>query len=464
MSAVRQTAGQASLTAAEAREVGVEAYIFLYPLVLMELTRRQMTNLPVGTKPGFGPTGEFIHVREFPPADFRAVVRPNFDTLYSVAWLDLTGEPMVVSAPDTDGRYYLLPMLDMWTDAFAVPGQRTTGTQAADYMVVAAGWQGEAPDGVEVIQAPTPYVWVIGRTQTNGPSDYEAVHAVQDGFVITPLSRWGQGPEPVTPHTDPSVDMETDPLEQVNTMAAREYFGLAAELMKLHPPHLTDWSTIARMRRIGLRAGDSFAYDTLDDGVQQALESAPAEALNLMKATFPGLAKVVNGWQMNTDTIGVYGDFYLKRAIVSMMGLGANPVADAVYPINVADGDGQPLQGERDYVMHFEADEMPPVGAFWSVTMYDAEGYQVANEINRFAIGDRDDLAYGDDGSLDIYIQHKNPGPDREPNWLPAPVGPLGITMRLYAPAPEALDGRWNPPPIRAASSKSTNGHAPLGP
>ena len=305
-------------------------------------------------------------------------------------------------------------------------------------------------------------MWVIGRTQTNGPSDYDAVHAVQDGFVITPLSRRGQGPDPVTPRTDPSVDMETDPLEQVNTMPAREYFALAAELMKLHPPHLTDWSTIARMRRIGLRAGESFAYDTLDDGVQQALESAPAEALNLMKATFPGLAKVVNGWQMNTDTMGVYGDFYMKRAIVSMMGLGANPVADSIYPINVADGDGQPLQGECDYVMHFEADELPPVGAFWSVTMYDAEGYQVANEINRFAIGDRDDLVYGDDGSLDIYIQHENPGPDREPNWLPAPVGPLGVTMRLYAPATEALDGRWNPPPIRRANSTSTNGHTPI--
>jgi hypothetical protein len=461
MRAVRQTADPASLTAEETPEVGVEAYIFAYPLVLMELTRRQMTNLPVGRKPGFGPTGQFVHVREFPPAEFRAVVRPNFDTLYSVAWLDLTGEPMIVSAPDTDGRYYLLPMLDMWTDAFAVPGQRTTGTQAADYMVVAPGWQGEAPDGVEVIQAPTPHVWVIGRTQTNGPIDYEAVHAVQDGFVITPLSRWGQGPEPVEAHTDPSVDMKTDPLEQVNTMAARDFFGLAAELMKLHPPHVTDWSTVARMRRIGFDAGESFDWDALDDGVRQALESVPAQALSLMRATFPGMAKVVNGWQMNTDTMGVYGDFYMKRAIVAMMGLGANPVADAIYPINVADGDGEPLRGEHDYVMHFDADELPPVGAFWSVTMYDAEGYQVANELNRFAIGDRDDLAYGDDGSLDLYLQHESPGPDRASNWLPAPTGPLGVTMRLYAPAPEALDGRWNPPPITRTNSRADAG-API--
>jgi hypothetical protein len=209
------------------------------------------------------------------------------------------------------------------------------------------------------------------------------------------------------------------------------------------------WSTLARLERIGLRPGTRFEHDALDPAVRDALDTAPAEALSLMRTTLPHLARVTNGWQMNTDSIGVYGNFYLKRAIVAMAGLGANPPEDAVYPLCLADADGRPLEGEHDYVLHFERDELPPVDAFWSVTMYDAEGFQVANPLDRFAIGDRDDLTYNADGSLDLYLQHESPGPEREPNWLPAPRGPLGVTMRLYGPAQEALDGRWNPPAVR---------------
>jgi hypothetical protein len=393
--------------------------------------------------------GEFAHVREFPTADFKTVVRPNFDTLYSSAWLDLTREPMVVSVPDAHSRYYLLPILDMWTDVFAVPGKRTTGTQPGRYAVIPPAWRGELPAGVEAIQAPTAYAWIIGRTQTNGPADYDAVHQIQDGFSIEPLSRLNQGPVPAESHPDPAVDMQTPPLDQVNAMSARDYFALAAELMKLHRPHVTDWSMLARMRRIGVRPGETFDYSALDQSTRAALDSAPGEAVNLLRETLPRLAKVVNGWQMNTDSMGVYGNFYLKRAIVSMVGLGANQPDDAIYPLNVSDADGQPLNGDHDYVLHFDSHELPPVDAFWSVTMYDAQGFQTANSINRFAIGDRDDLAYNDDGSLDLYLQHDTPGPSLESNWLPAPHGPLGVTMRLYAPAPEAIDGRWNPPAIR---------------
>ena len=435
-----------NLSAEDAETIGVEAYVYLYPLVTMEITRRQATNLAAGERPAFGPMNQFSHIREFPPAEFKTVVRPNFDTLYSSGWLDLTGEPMIVSLPDTEDRYYLLPLYDMWTDAFAVPGKRTTGTLPADFAVVAPGWQGTLPDRVEVIHAPTPYVWIIGRTQTNGPADYDAVHAVQDGYTITPLSNWGRDPMPVQMATDPTVDMQTPPLDQVNGMSAAECFRLAAELLKLHPPHLTDWSTIARIAQVGIRAGESFDFDLLDSAIQTALEGVPAAALALLQATFPRLAKVVHGWQMNTHSIGVYGNFYLKRAIVAMVGLGTNQPDDAIYPLNVVDADRQPLSGNHDYIVHFDKGELPPVDAFWSVTMYDGEGFQAANPINRFAIGDRDDLSFNEDGSLDLYLQHDSPGEQHESNWLPAPRGPLGVTMRLYAPAPQALDGRWTPP------------------
>lgn len=444
---------QQTLSGQEAYEIGIAAYHYLYPLITMDVTRRVITNCAPDAKPGFGPANAFHHMRAFPTADFREVVRPNFDTLYSSAWLDLTQEPMIVSAPDTHDRYYLLPMLDMWTDVFAVPGKRTSGTGSAHFGVVPKGWSGTLPEGVQRIESPTSYVWMIGRTQTNGVSDYEAVHQVQDGYRITPLSQWGQTVQPVPAAIDPAVDMKTPPLSQINTMPAAKYFNYGAELMKLNPPHVTDWSMIARLHRIGIVPGQRFDFDQAAPTTQEALERAVVDGLKLMYDKLPTLARVVNGWQMNTDSMGVYGNFYLKRAIVAMIGLGANQPEDAVYPLNVADANGQPLDGAHQYVLHFNQDELPPVDAFWSVTMYDADGFQVANPLNRFAIGDRDALKYNADGSLDIYIQSTSPGADKESNWLPAPAqGALGITMRLYAPNAKVLDGRWVPPAIKPIS------------
>jgi hypothetical protein len=440
------------VTEQEAYELGVEAYHYLYPLITMDVTRRVTTNVPAGAKPGAGPANQFHHFQSFPSAEFREVVRPNFDTLYSSAWLDLTKEPMIVSAPDTAGRYYLLPMLDMWSDVFAVPGKRTSGTSARDFAVVPVGWSGSLPAGVQRIDAPTPHVWIVGRTQTNGPADYAAVHNVQAGYRITPLSRWGQSFEPPKPVIDPTVDMKTDPLTQVNTLPAAKYFSYGAELMKLHPPHLTDWSQLARLKRLGFESGKPFVFESAPAAVQSGLKRAAVDGLKQMKAKSTTLARVVNGWQMNTDTMGVYGNYYLKRAIVAMIGLGANQPEDAIYPLNLADARGEPMDAANRYVLHFKKEELPPVEAFWSITMYDAEGYQVANPLNRFAIGDRDALKYNPDGSLDIYIQSASPGGNRESNWLPSPAkGGVGITMRLYAPKPEALDGRWVPPPIQKA-------------
>jgi hypothetical protein len=433
----------------EAYEIGIEAYTYFYPLVLMDATRRQAVNVEAGKVIGRGPMNTFTNVRTFPPADFRDVVRPNFDTLYSIGWLDLTKEPQVVSAPDTQGRYYMLPMLDMWSDVFACPGKRTTGTAAARFAVVPPGWQGTLPKGLERIDAPTRYVWIIGRTQTNGSKDYDAVHRVQDGYKITPLSQLESAPQPVTATIDPTVDMKTAPMLQIDGMTADQYFAYAAELLKVHPPHITDQPIIARMRRIGLEVGKSLDLEKVQPTVKRALERAAPDALKAMRAKIPTLARVVNGWQMNTDTMGVYGTYYLKRAIVALVGLGANLPEDAVYPLNIGDADGKPLTGTNRYVLHFAKDEIPPAGAFWSVTLYDKDGFPTANDLKRNAIGDRDSLKPNPDGSLDLYIQHASPGAEKESNWLPAPAGYFNLTMRLYAPKGQVLDGRWAPPPVK---------------
>jgi len=213
--------GQSAISEQEAHAIAVDAYLYFYPLVTMDLTRRQLTNGGPVLSPVQAPMNNFANIGAYPAADMKAVVRPNFDTLYSSAWLDLTKEPVIISVPDTGGRYYLLPMLDMWTDVFASPGWRTTGTQAGNFLVASTGWTGSVPAGTTRIDAPTPYVWIIGRTKTDGPADYDAVHKVQAGLKITPLSEWGKTtPPPAAAAFDPSVDMKTPPKIQVGPAGA----------------------------------------------------------------------------------------------------------------------------------------------------------------------------------------------------------------------------------------------------
>jgi hypothetical protein len=434
-----------SVLSSDLHTLSHEAYVYLYPLVTMQISQRQTINLVEGSRPGFGPPNVFHHLRTFPPADFRAVVRPNFDTLYSNAWLDLTNGPLRLHVPDTQDRYYMLPMLDMWTDVFATVGKRTTGTGEGDFIIVGPDYSGDLPAGLPVITAPTPYAWIIGRTQTNGPSDYAAVHAMQDGYTLTPLGK------PVAHEVEPDLDTTTEALALVNDMSAMKFFAYAAEALKVIPPHATDFSLLARIAQLGIVPGQPFDASQFSQQEIGEIEAAATAAREAVTAGVRALGKMVNGWTVATDSIGVYGNYYFKRAVVAMGGLGANPPEDAIYPILSADADGEPLKGEQDYILHFDADQLPPVAAFWSVTMYDAEGFQAPNELNRFALGDRDPLTYNADGSLDLYIQHARPEEKRAPNWLPAPLGPLGITMRLYAPKAEALDGRWSPPPVHKA-------------
>ncbi len=436
--------------ATEAKQIAQEAFIYFYSIMSMEVTRRQCTNVEPNKKPGFGPANTFSHIRAYPDADFKTVVRPNFDTLYSSCWLDLTEEPVVMSVPDMGDRYYLMPILDMWTDVFAAPGWRTSGCRAGDFAIVPPHWKGTLPEKLVEIKAPTPHAWIIGRTKTDGPADYEAVHKLQDQFQITPLSQWGKNTATQSTFKfDASVDMKTPPLEIVNSMKADEYFKTAAKLMKTNAPHLSDWSTLARISKIGLQPGKDFDIAELSSELQAALQEGVNDGLKIVQQNIPTVGKLENGWLVNTDSIGVYGNSYLKRAIISMVGLGANQPDDAIYPMNVVDADGKPLNGSNNYVLHFGKDEMPPVDGFWSVTMYDKDGFQAANELNRFALSSWMDLKKNADGSLDLYLQNSNPGADKESNWLPAPKTELGVTMRLYAPQLSALNGNWKPPAIK---------------
>jgi hypothetical protein len=230
-------------------------------------------------------------------------------------------------------------------------------------------------------------------------------------------------------------------------MPADKYFAYAAELMKVNPPHITDQPIIAQMKRyLGIEVGKSFDIDEVDPAVRKALEGVARGAQELMRWKVPTLARVVNGWSMNTDTMGVYGDYYLKRAIVAQVGLGANLPEDAIYPLNLGDESGKPLDGANKHTIHSDKGATPPASAFWSITLYDPEGFQVANKLGRFAVSNWMPFSYNPDGSLDLYFQNESPGADKEANWLPAPKGTFNLTMRLYAPKSEALTGKWSPP------------------
>ncbi|MFG1820683.1 DUF1254 domain-containing protein [Kribbella sp. NPDC049174] len=427
--------------------IGIEGYTYLYPLVLMDLTRLQVTNTEkVSYAPLRVPPDTFLNVPAFPPADFRVVVRPNFDTLYSTAFLDLREEPRIVSVPPAEGNYYLLPFYDMFGEVFACPGTRTTGDEAGNFAIVGPGWSGDLPAGVRRYDAPTSWVWIIGRTEAS-VATYDKVHAFQSQLKITPLSAWGSEPLEVVGTVDPSVDNTTEPLRQVFAMDATTFFRYASELLQQHAPHIQDYPVLDRLARIGFNVGDTFDLNQADPVVQGALAKAVPAAQQKITDRQKRLGRTVNGWEMTTENVGNYGTDYLQRACVELIGLGANLPDDAIYPLAYVDVEGQPFTGEQRYAWHLAKQELPPVNAFWSLTLYDAEGFQVANDLNRFAIGDRDDLLFNDDGSLDIHIQHNRPDSGTS-NWLPAPEGGFNLCARLYYPKPEVLDGTWTPPPV----------------
>ena len=431
---------------------GVEAVVYGYPLVIMDVTKDKTTNFTAPIAFG-GPVNQFANVRAFPDASFKDVVRANVDTLYSSAFLDLGPEPIVMSVPDTDGRYYLMPMMDAWTNVFASPGKRTTGTKAGNFAITGPGWKGTLPAGVTQVKAPTNMVWIIGRTQTNGPDDYAAVHKIQDDFKLVPLSKFGKPYTPPSGKVDPSIDMKTPPVVQVARMTSEQFFDRFAMLLKDNPPPASEAPVLAKLAKIGIVPGQKFDPSELDPAVAKGLSQALPTALAKLNEAAPKTGAPVNGWRVPPMILGQYGSEYGVRAAVALFGLGANLPEDAVYPSVYVDADGKPLDAAHKYVIRFAKDQAPPVHAFWSVTMYDPHSFFVPNSINRYAISSWMPLAKNADGSIDLYVQATSPGKDKESNWLPAPQsGAFNMTMRMYWPtekAPSIIDGSWKPPVVR---------------
>jgi hypothetical protein len=415
------------------------AYIYAYPLVLMEATRSGQ------------PINQFTHVGQFPRPDTRKVIRPNADTLYSIAWIDLSKEPVLIYVPDSGGRFYLLQFMDAWTETFADPGKRTTGTKAAWFAFAGPGWKGRLPDNVTRYDAPTNLVWLLGRTQTNGTADYGEVRKFQQGMRIMPLSAYPDGTQKLGSALGFGKAGDVTPPEQVKAMTPVDFFTAFAQAMKANPPHSADTTIVADLARIGIIPGKDFSPSQLTPEQLQAINAGGRAGSANVESFGTHSDQVKPGWNTFIRNVGRYGTDYMSRAITARLALGANPPEDAIYMSTFADSSGQPLNGSMRYRMHFSNGQLPPIQAFWSLTAYDKDGYFIANPLDRYAIGDRDPLQFNPDGSLDLYIQSQNPGPDHQKNWLPSGDGPFNLIIRLYWPREAILDGSWQPASVERA-------------
>ncbi|WP_375789796.1 DUF1254 domain-containing protein [Bradyrhizobium sp. Pha-3] len=430
--------------------LATDAYVYGYPLVTMEMTRRVVTNTAsaVGMH---APMGQIIKLREYPNASFRVVTAPNADTLYTTSFFDVGKEPWVLSIPDMKGRYFLMPMLDGWTDVFQVPGKRTTGTGAQTYAISGPGWKGSLPAGVKELKSPTSMVWLLGRIYCTGtPEDYAEVHKLQDEFKLVPLSSYGKPYTPPAGTVDPSIDMKTAVRDQVNRMDAVAYFKMLCELMKTNPPPAADAGQIAKFAKIGIVPGQDFDASKLKADFLKRVPEVAVDRIMLQFKVSKDI-KDENGWAYTTKG-GVYGTEYLFRALCCAIGLGMNRPQDAIYPVSQKDAEGQAYSGTNKYVMKFAKGQLPPAEGFWSLTMYDKDYFFVENPINRYSISARQQLKANPDGSIDLYLQKDSPGKDKESNWLPAPAGDFILMLRMYWPqekTPSIINGSWTIPPVK---------------
>ncbi|MFL5288020.1 MAG: DUF1254 domain-containing protein [Rhodopila sp.] len=443
----------------EAQQIAVDACVYGYSLMTTEVTRVQMSN--VDKAEGLhAPTGQFINVKRYPPANFRAVSAPNADTLYSLAWLDLA-EPQVFSHPDMGERFYLFEMTDLWMTDFASPGTRTAGGKAATYLLTGPGWNGSVPDGMQHIEAATRYIVILGCTYADGSENgYEVVNALQAQYRIVPLSAYGKTFTYRAPPVDPNpgFSMTAKPQVVLLDMPVASYFDMMATLMGGGaPPAPDDAPMLTRMAKIGLVPGQKFDLTRLDPQTQADLKDVPAIALRQIEASRNAMGGgIVNGWVVTKD-LGVYGTNYTKRAVVAAFGWPANLQEDAVYPYTDVDSASQTLSGAHKYQLTFGKGELPPVNGFWSITMYEIDKgwWFVPNPLNRFTASMRNQPLTNPDGSMTLLFQNESPGKDREANWLPAPKGDFILMLRMYWPKaenPSILNGTWKPPPVERIS------------
>jgi hypothetical protein len=489
-----------SLHTEGAVRAAVDAYIYGYPLITFDMARKQQTNVE---KPDeqHAPMNQMINMRTYLPIDNHCCAAPNADTLYTLAWLNVYDEPLIISIPEISNRYYIVPFLDGFSEVIKVISSINDGAKAQTLAITGPGWSGTLPEGVTEVKSSTAIVWLLGRIYSTGTAeDYKAVNDIQDQFEIVPLSAYGKPYTPPSGKVDPDFDMKTAARALVNSMDIYSYFDYLARLLKTNPPKPEDAEMVEKLVKIGLVPGEDFDPSTLraldnetvesisavaegELGTKPAVHARPhfsqgvgviaeqdfdismlgsldktliklAPKIGLLKMAIKlKRAETTNGWLYFTEGVGNWGTNYVLRGMGNLLGPGWNRAEDAVYPLALKDEDGNAYDGSRyNYVMHFEKGGLPPVDGFWSLTMYDTDLFFVPNAIDRYALSQRDTFVTNADGSIDLYLQTESPGNDREANWLPAPRGEFKLVLRVYGPSktpPSILDGSWTPPAVK---------------
>jgi hypothetical protein len=402
---------------------GVAAYVYGRAPVAVHETLKRL------------PANQLISIAALANPSARAVVLPNNDTTYTTGRLDLSGGPVVLDVPDTAGRYYVVQLLDAYSNTLAYVGRRTTGTRSGSFAITPPGFRGALPSGVRRIESPTGRVWVLGRTLVGRAAELPAVTELMRGYRVTGLAAWTAG-MPQAPAVLPNFP----PLPPTPLPTGTEFFATLRQILTSNPPPARDACALRAFARIG----PGIAQSAVREG-ERVVRRAEQRANRYS-------AGRNNGWLIPGPYVGNYGRNYLGRAVISAGALGANTRPETVYPLATSDSRGRPLSGGHRYVIRFPRGQLPPARAFWSLTMYGRDRYLVENQADRYSIGDRTPgLRRSEDGSLRIVLQHRRPAGRAASNWLPAPRGRFRVALRLYEPRRAVLSGAWRPPPLERA-------------
>ncbi len=419
-------------------ELVSDAYIYAFPLVLTDATKTLSTNTD-GSITGRAPINQINHAKKLADASFRTVVSPNVDTLYSQAWLDIGAEPVIYVLPEAD-RFCNVQLLDAWTNTAAVLDK------AGAYAIALPSWEGELPEGVTRVDVPTATVWTIARIVLSGNEDLPNVYAIQKHMRLLPLSAYLEGGDYIAPAG--TYDKENDfiPVNKVLSMSPAEFFNTANALMQINPPAEADAKLLEKLAAINVGQGMTFDASILGADAAERWTQMLKELRATLSAESANYAQSLGQWIYYGRPIGDFGTAYIYRAMVALVGLGANTVDVAIYPKTHTDVTGAALTGEKTYTIHFET--LPPTleGGFWSVTAYNEENFLIDNLIDRYCINDRSAYQLNDDGSLDLVLSKE--APEDTSNWLPVSDGEFHLFMRIYLPDMTALE-TWEAPVIR---------------